>query len=62
MVTNSFRHVDADGAIGLEVKIDAGVARVAVTDAGSGFDVRKPTEDLESESGRGLFIVDRLNA
>jgi PAS domain S-box-containing protein len=60
MVTNSFRHVDVDGSIGLEVKIVDGVARLAVTDAGPGFEARKPTADLESESGRGLFIVDAL--
>jgi PAS domain S-box-containing protein len=60
MVTNSFRHGDAGGAIGLEVMIDDGVARLAVTDAGAGFEARKPTEDVDSESGRGLYIVDRL--
>jgi PAS domain S-box-containing protein len=60
MVTNSFRHVDVDGSIGLEVVIVAGVAKLAVTDAGPGFEARKPTTDLDSESGRGLFIVDAL--
>jgi PAS domain S-box-containing protein len=60
MVTNSCRHVETDDAIGLEVVIFDGVARLAVTDAGPGFEEHKPTADVESESGRGLFIVDAL--
>jgi PAS domain S-box-containing protein len=60
MVTNSCRHVQTGGTIGLEILMVGGVARLAVTDTGPGFEARKPTTDVESESGRGLFIVDAL--
>jgi PAS domain S-box-containing protein len=60
LVTNSCRHADRDGVIGLEVRIRDGVARLAVTDGGSGFEPSTPASDPDSESGRGLFIVDAL--
>jgi PAS domain S-box-containing protein len=60
MVTNSCRHVDAEDAISVELLISGGVARLAVTDAGPGFEARPVSTDLDSESGRGLFIVDAV--
>lgn len=60
MVTNSCRHVDGEDAIAVELLIVDGVARLAVTDAGPGFEARAQTADLDAESGRGLFIIDAL--
>jgi PAS domain S-box-containing protein len=60
MVTNSCRHVEAEDAIAVELLIVDGVARLAVTDAGPGFEAKAQSADLDAESGRGLFIVDAL--
>ena len=59
-VTNSCRHADGRGAIGLELRVAGDVARLAVTDDGPGFDAEVAEADPLSESGRGLFIVDAL--
>jgi serine phosphatase RsbU (regulator of sigma subunit)/anti-sigma regulatory factor (Ser/Thr protein kinase) len=60
LVTNSCRHVVGGESIALELHVGGDVARLAVTDRGPGFDGVVPESDLESESGRGLFIVDAV--
>jgi anti-sigma regulatory factor (Ser/Thr protein kinase) len=60
MVTNSVKHAGAGGAIGLELCVGEGVALVAVTDSGPGFEPLGRRPDPEAEYGRGLLIVDAL--
>ena len=61
LVTNSCRHADAgDEPIALELEVEGDMVRLSVTDAGQGFEPEVQRFDLDSESGRGLFIVDAL--
>jgi anti-sigma regulatory factor (Ser/Thr protein kinase) len=60
LVTNSCLHGDGGGPISLELELAAGVARLAVTDDGRGFEASVDAADPFAESGRGLFIVDAL--
>ena len=61
LVTNSCRHaVAGDEPIALELEVEGDVVRLSVTDAGQGFEPEVQRFDLDSESGRGLFIVDAL--
>jgi anti-sigma regulatory factor (Ser/Thr protein kinase) len=57
LVTNAIRH--GGGEAGVEVDFRHGQIRIAVTDGGTGIPELRPP-DIESESGRGLFLVDRL--
>ena len=57
LVTNVLRHAAGDAA--LSVDADGGGVRVSVSDTGDQRPVRQP-ENLESEDGRGIAIVDSL--
>jgi anti-sigma regulatory factor (Ser/Thr protein kinase) len=62
LVTNSVRHACADGRDPIVVRFAVGArsVRVAVTDHGPGFAPQIPHPDSESESGYGLYLVERL--
>jgi PAS domain S-box-containing protein len=61
LVTNSVKHAGAGGAIELELRLDSDSVMLAVSDAGRGFEPPPgQSPDTESESGRGLLIVDSL--
>ena len=61
LVTNSCRHAPAKGdPIGVVLGVDDGTVRLSVTDGGPGFSAPELDLDPQSESGRGLFIVDAL--
>ncbi|HEX8066135.1 MAG TPA: SpoIIE family protein phosphatase [Thermoleophilaceae bacterium] len=61
LVTNSCRHAEArHEPVLLELSIEERVVRLAVTDAGSGFEPPAASAEPEDEAGRGLFIVDAL--
>ena len=57
LVTNVLRHAAGDAALSLEA--DSAGVRVGVSDTCAQRPVHQP-EDLESESGRGVAIVDAL--
>ena len=64
-LTNAISHAsDRRARIGVSVQIDHGDLRIEVRDRGVGFDLSgrdlaaKP--DLESEHGRGLFLMQQL--
>jgi anti-sigma regulatory factor (Ser/Thr protein kinase) len=60
LVSNAVRH-SRDGAIGLEVELEEGLARVEVTDPGEGFEApEKPRSAYPERGGFGLVLVDRL--
>jgi anti-sigma regulatory factor (Ser/Thr protein kinase) len=62
LVTNAVLHseIGPEEELNLEVRVDEdGCLRVTVTDSGRGFEPQTPTTG--SESGWGLFIVDRLS-
>jgi PAS domain S-box-containing protein len=62
LVTNSCRHAAAvEDPIRLELIVDEGVVRVAVTDSGPGFEPPEGEAAPTDENGRGLFIVDALS-
>ena len=61
LVTNSVRHAGA-AAVDLVVLIAPKLVRVEISNPGSPFEPRVRTgADLESESGWGLFLVERLS-
>jgi anti-sigma regulatory factor (Ser/Thr protein kinase) len=60
MVTNSVKHADGEGPIGLELRVGTGAVLIAVTDSGHGFEPLAPDPDPDAEAGRGLFIIDAL--
>ena len=61
LVTNSCRHATSRGEpIGVVLSSDDNVVRLSVSDCGPGFSAPEAAADPESESGRGLFIVDAL--
>ena len=62
-VTNSVKHsggVEGD-PITLRVECSMGRVRIEVEDGGPGFSPVFPAPDASSESGWGLFLVDRLS-
>ncbi len=59
LVTNSVRHADAS-AIELAVAVSDRDVHVEVTNPGGGFEPR-PSGPEDSDSGWGLFLVDRLS-
>jgi anti-sigma regulatory factor (Ser/Thr protein kinase) len=63
LVTNSLLHSGARAGDLLHVAIDTshGMARVAVTDPGPGFDPATSGPSAEMERGRGLGIVESLS-
>ena len=60
VVTNAVTHPDLDrpANVRLLARVDQGIIRVEVIDDGSGFGAA-PREASESESGIGLFLVDK---
>ena len=61
LVTNSFRHSNAD-AVELAVLVARDRIRVEISNPGTGFEPKQQREQgQESESGWGLFLVDRLS-
>jgi anti-sigma regulatory factor (Ser/Thr protein kinase) len=62
LVTNSLLHSGAQAEDRLHVVVDTshGMARVAVTDPGPGFDPTSSVTSAEMERGRGLGIVESL--
>ena len=59
LVTNSIRHADA-AAMELAVAVSDRDVHVEVANPGGGFEPR-PSGPKESDSGWGLFLVDRLS-
>ena len=59
LVTNSIRHADAS-AIELAVAVSDRDVQVEVANPGGGFEPR-PSGPEDSDSGWGLFLVDRLS-
>lgn len=57
LVTNSVIHASTD--ITLEVAVEPGSVRIAVTDAGTGEPVLRE-QDQDATTGRGLHLVDRV--
>lgn len=53
---------DVNSWIGFNVEVQQTTMRVEVTDAGLGFDPEFDVQDLNAESGRGLFLVDSLSS
>jgi anti-sigma regulatory factor (Ser/Thr protein kinase) len=62
LVTNSVRHAvrDGHGNVRLEVGLAEGTLRVEVADQGAGFEPRPRFVGQRQDSGRGLYLVDRL--
>jgi len=62
LITNSVKHGDpGDSPVQVTVTLTEGAVRVEVSDAGPGFEPPpRPDEPLESPSGWGLYLVDRL--
>ena len=60
LVTNSVRHADAD-TVELAVLVARDRIRVEISNPGSTFQVKERRAGEESESGWGLFLVDRLS-
>jgi serine phosphatase RsbU (regulator of sigma subunit)/anti-sigma regulatory factor (Ser/Thr protein kinase) len=62
LITNSVKHGDpGDSPVQVSVTMTEGAVRVEVSDAGAGFEPPpRPDEPLESPSGWGLYLVDRL--
>jgi serine phosphatase RsbU (regulator of sigma subunit)/anti-sigma regulatory factor (Ser/Thr protein kinase) len=62
LVTNSVKHGDpGDQPVKVRVVVTGGSIRVEVSDAGPGFEPPpRPDQPLESPSGWGLYLVDRL--
>jgi serine phosphatase RsbU (regulator of sigma subunit)/anti-sigma regulatory factor (Ser/Thr protein kinase) len=62
LITNSVKHGDpGDSPVQVPVTLTEGGVRVEVSDAGPGFEPPpRPDEPLESPSGWGLYLVDRL--
>jgi serine phosphatase RsbU (regulator of sigma subunit)/anti-sigma regulatory factor (Ser/Thr protein kinase) len=62
LITNSVKHGDpGDDPVTVTVTLTNGVVRVEVIDGGPGFEPPpRPDKPLESPSGWGLYLVDRL--
>jgi anti-sigma regulatory factor (Ser/Thr protein kinase) len=60
LVTNSVRHAGAT-TVELAVLVGAERVRVEIANPGASFTPRVGTAGRESESGWGLFLVDRLS-
>lgn len=60
LVTNSVRHADAD-AVELAVLVARDRIRVEISNPGAAFERKDRDPGQESESGWGLFLVDRLS-
>jgi anti-sigma regulatory factor (Ser/Thr protein kinase) len=62
LITNSVRHGDpGEEPVKVSVTLTEGAVRVEVSDAGPGFEPPpRPDQPLESPSGWGLYLVDRL--
>ena len=60
LVTNSVRHADAD-TVELAVLVARDRIRVEISNPGAGFEPTDRHAGEESESGWGLFLVDRLS-
>jgi serine phosphatase RsbU (regulator of sigma subunit)/anti-sigma regulatory factor (Ser/Thr protein kinase) len=62
LITNSVKHGEpGDSPVQVSVTLTDGAVRVEVSDAGPGFEPPpRPDEPLESPSGWGLYLVDRL--
>jgi serine phosphatase RsbU (regulator of sigma subunit)/anti-sigma regulatory factor (Ser/Thr protein kinase) len=62
LITNSVKHRDpGDDPVRIEVSLTPDAVRVEVADNGDGFEPPpRPDEPLESPSGWGLYLVDRL--
>jgi serine phosphatase RsbU (regulator of sigma subunit)/anti-sigma regulatory factor (Ser/Thr protein kinase) len=62
LITNSVKHGEpGDSPVQVIVTLTEGAVRVEVSDAGPGFEPPpRPDEPLESPSGWGLYLVDRL--
>jgi anti-sigma regulatory factor (Ser/Thr protein kinase) len=63
LMTNAVRHAATSEPIDVSVTERAGVIRVAVSDAGRGFDPNDPTPptDQQREGGWGLELVESLS-
>lgn len=59
LVTNAARHVG--GTMHLEVGVDHDTLRVAVSDASPYLPTAAALPDWDSESGRGLFLIETLS-
>jgi len=62
LITNSVKHGEpGDSPVQVSVTLTEGAVRVEVSDAGPGFEPPpRPDQPLESPSGWGLYLVDRL--
>ena len=60
LVTNSVRHAGA-GSVELAVLVGAERVRVEIANAGSAFNPMLGDEAARSDTGWGLFLVDRLS-
>jgi len=62
LVTNAVRHVPAEHAGGVELRVEVrdGRLRAEVHDAGPGFEPRPRMDGPDVPSGWGLHIVDRV--
>jgi anti-sigma regulatory factor (Ser/Thr protein kinase) len=62
LITNSVKHGEAgDEPVRIDVTLTPDAVRVEVNDNGGGFEPPpRPDEPLESPSGWGLYLVDRL--
>jgi serine phosphatase RsbU (regulator of sigma subunit)/anti-sigma regulatory factor (Ser/Thr protein kinase) len=62
LITNSVKHGEpGDEPVRIEVTLTPDAVRVEVNDGGDGFEPPpRPDEPLESPSGWGLYLVDRL--
>ena len=62
LITNSVKHGEpGDEPVRIEVTLTPDAVRVEVNDSGDGFEPPpRPDEPLESPSGWGLYLVDRL--
>jgi anti-sigma regulatory factor (Ser/Thr protein kinase) len=62
LITNSVKHGEpGESPVQVSVTLTDGAVRVEVSDAGPGFEPPpRPDQPLESPSGWGLYLVDRL--
>lgn len=60
LVANAVQHVEAPGALGLDVTLRDGTLRVALTDPGVGFVPQPRRPDAPNDSGWGLHFVDQI--